>query len=106
MGLLVKNFVSVHVFVSEERRDVYVGTEITDVYSHTIKAVVQPADSRKTAEVYGERTNNMFSIYCDKTAVLNTECKVSFGNPDKPTHKIISEKQFSNHKVLIAEEGI
>ena len=106
MALLLKNLVKVYVFSSEENEDVYVGTETVDVYSHTIDAVVQPADSRKTAEVYGERTSNMFSILCHKSTVLNADFKVSFKGTDKPTHKIVSEKEYSSHKVLIAEAVI
>lgn len=106
MGLLRKNVVPVYLFEEKEVQDVYVGTEVEAVYYKTIHAVVQPADSKFTSEVYGERAVNMFTVLCHAFEKVKLGQLVSFTGTKEPTHKIISVKHYAKHIVLTAEAVI
>ena len=101
--MLIKNLSTVYVFREELAEDVYVGTEKVDVYSHTVRASVQPAENRITAETYGERVYSMYALYCFLGEDIGEEHKLSFTNAEKPTHKVVSVKRHHTHKVLMAE---
>ena len=101
MRFLIKDLKTVYVFGKREVDSGYVGTKIEDVYSHSVKCNVQPADSKITSEIYGERVCNMFSIMCGKNDEIGY--KISFDSKEKPTHKVISEKVYTTHKVVLAE---
>ena len=104
-GLLMKDLKPVHVFKMVKRSGIYVGTETVAEYSHTIKANIQPAESKITAEVYGERVHNMFTVLCSAGAQICDKDKVSLAedNQTAPTHKIVSAKRYSDHSVLLVE---
>lgn len=106
MALLRKNLVPVYVFEEQERESGYVGTEIADVFTGKVQAIVQPANSSITAETYGERIGNMVTVYCPVWAEIDESCKVSFSNGEAPTHKIVSVKRYQNQKVILAEAVI
>ena len=104
-GLLIKDLKPVHVFKMVKSSGVYVGTEMVAEYSHTIKANIQPAESKITAEVYGERVHNMFTVLCPAGVQICDKDKVSLAEDKQtePTHKIVSVKRYSDHSVLLVE---
>ena len=101
MRFLKKDLKPVYVFVKSEVDSGYVGKKVVDNYSHMVYANIQPADSKITVESYGERAYNMVSIMCDISQ--NISYKISLANKEKPTHKVISVKEYTNHKVILAE---
>lgn len=101
MRFLRRDLKPVYVFEEKQIESVYAGTETADVYTHTVMCNVQPADSRITAEAYGERSYSMLSIMCGKNDTVSG--KVSFDGADKPTHRVVSEKAYTEHKVVLAE---
>lgn len=101
MRFLKRDLKPVYVFVKSEVDSGYVGKKIVDNYSHTVYANIQPADSKITVESYGERAYNMVSIMCDISQDISH--KISLVGTEKPTHKVISVKEYSNHKVILAE---
>lgn len=106
MPLIRKRLMPVHIFVLVERDDGYVGTETVPEFSRTVNANVQPAESKVTAEVYGERVCNMLSVIAPAGAQIDERNELSFGNGQEfaPTHKVISVKHYSDHSVILAEK--
>lgn len=101
MRFLKKDLKPVYVFVKSEVDSGYVGKKVVDDYFHTIYANVQPADSKITTEAYGERVYNMVSIMCDLSCDISH--KISLDGTEKPTHKVVSVMEYTNHKVILAE---
>lgn len=101
MRFLKRDLKPVYVFVKSEVDSGYVGKKVVDNYSHTVYANIQPADSKITVESYGERAYNMVSIMCDISQDISH--KISLTDIEKPTHKVVSVKEYTNHKVILAE---
>lgn len=107
MRLLQKDLKNVYIFgqqaVNEDSPDFYPGQEAEDVYTHTIRCNVQPAESRITVEVYGVKVYSMYSLICEPACNIPDNARISFVGKDKPTHKIASIKEYGTHKVLLVE---
>ena len=106
MPMLRKHLMPVHVFNLIKHDDIYVGTEMVPEYSHTIKANVQPAESKVTVEAYGERVYNMLSVIAPISATISEKNELSFGmgQDTQPTHKVVSVKRYTDHCVILAEK--
>ena len=101
MRFLRRDLKPVYVFAKKTVDSGYVGSKTIDEYSHTVYANVQPADSRITAEAYGEKAYDMISIMCDISSGIAH--KISLSGTEKPTYKVVSVKEYTNHKVILAE---
>lgn len=101
MRFLKRDLKPVYVFAKSEVDSGYVGKKVVDNYSHKVYANIQPADSKITVESYGERAYNMVSIMC--SSAYDISYKISLTDTEKPTHKVVSVKEYTNHKVILAE---
>lgn len=101
--LIRKDLKPVYVFAAQEQESGYVGTKTVWAYSHTVQCNVQPAENKLTAEIYGVRVYDMYSLICGLSDALSEGQRVSFGSVEKPTHRIVSVKRYGMHKVLLAE---
>ncbi len=110
MRFMVSDLRRVYVFTmqepDEDSPDFYVGQKPSWVFSHVIRCNVQPAKSLITAEAYGERVSNMFSLLCNLGTKISGGDMVSFTGQDKATHKIISIEPYNTHLALLAERVI
>lgn len=101
MNFLRKDLKPVHVFKETKLESDYVGTKTADAYSHTVMCNVQSSLDKLTAEIYGERSYNMFTVMCRRGDDVSG--KISFTGKDAPTHRIISIKHYTQHSVILAE---
>lgn len=104
--MLYKNRVPVYFFTQEERESGYVGTETADVFKRAYKGIAAPADSMITAEAYGERVGNLFSVSLPPGSSVSEFDKLSFEGTKKPTHRIVSLKRYHNRMVVLAERMV
>lgn len=102
MRLAQKYLRDVHVFTRQTIESGYVGTETKWVYHNTIKCDVQPAESKITAQIYGDKVYDMYSVICPLGAIGNDH-KISFASRDKAEYKVVSVKNYLDHTVVLAE---
>ncbi len=103
MRFLRKDLKEVFVFYNHEKESSYVGTETVPMFSHKIKAVVQPAANKLNAEIYGERVHSMYRLICDSKQEISENCLISFHTAVSPQYKIISVMRYTAHSVILAE---
>lgn len=102
MRLLDKNLKNVYCFQKTSVDSEYVGTKEKFVYKRRIKCNVQPAESKITSEIYGERVHGMLKLIFVKG--YNVYDAVSFRNEySEPSHKIIAVDEYSDYSVALAE---
>jgi hypothetical protein len=103
MRLLMKKLKPVYVFEMRERDSGYVGTETVPVYKRRVMCNVQPAESKITVEMYGERVKDMKRVICADLGAILPHMQVSFTDNTKPTHNILSVPEYSDHTWILAE---
>ena len=82
----------------------YVGTVIQWQEVGAVFADVQTAENKRLVELYGERVNNMQTLYLEKGAgIRNGYGAFSLASNGKPTHKIVSVLRYPDHIVAVAE---
>lgn len=69
-----------------------------------IKAEIWPASGRLQAEIYGERLNYILNANIEKLTEIAEKDGLCIDNPNQVTHRVISIKTYSNHKVLELEQ--
>nr|DAP78342.1 MAG TPA: head closure knob [Caudoviricetes sp.] len=68
-----------------------------------IKAEIWPASGRLQAEIYGERLNYILNANVEKSTAIAEKDGLCVDKIDQVTHRVISIKEYSNHKVLELE---
>lgn len=68
-----------------------------------IKAEIWPASGRLQAEIYGERLNYILNANIEKSTTIAEKDGLCIDKIDQVTHRVISIKEYSNHKVLELE---
>lgn len=69
-----------------------------------IEAEVWPASGRLQAETYGERLNYILNANVERDTEVSEKDGLCIDDPEKVTHRVISIKVYSNHKVLELEK--
>lgn len=69
-----------------------------------IKAEVWPASGSLQAELYGERLKYILNANVEKSTEIAEKDSLCIDNPNQVTHRVISIKTYSNHKVLELEQ--
>ena len=69
-----------------------------------IKAEVWPASGGLQAELYGERLNYIVNANIEKSTEIAEKDGLCIDNPNQVTHRVISIKTYSEHKVLELEQ--
>lgn len=68
-----------------------------------IKAEIWPASGRLQAEINGERLNYILNANVEKSTAIAEKDGLCVDKIDQVTHRVISIKEYSNHKVLELE---
>lgn len=84
----------------EEKESDYVGTSVGYLPDRTVKANVQPAESRRTIELYGERVKRMYRLLMNPPNMILPEERVIISGK---LCEVVSAPEYSGHSAVIVE---
>lgn len=104
MRLTERDLRDVYLFESETVESGYVGT--TEQWNHTdtVRGCVRVAENKITAEIYGERVQNMLSVLCLPNCGITENTRLSLSDRTSPAYKVVSIKPYYDHTVILAEK--
>lgn len=103
MPLLRKHLKPVYIFRQKEEDSGYVGTKAVCSPSHIEYCNIQPAANKLTAEIYGEKVYNMYTLLCGLESNICEGDRLAFNGFSKPSHKAVSVMVYTTHKTILAE---
>ena len=108
MRLMEKDLKDIYLFEmqqpDEDSPDFYPGQQPEWSYARTVRGNVQPAENKLTAEMYGERVHNMFSVLLLPGSGVYEGMRMSFSGTQKADYKEVSVKEYSSHSVILTEK--
>lgn len=104
MRLTERDLRDVYLFEAETVESGYVGTTEQWNYAGTVRGCVRVAESKITAEIYGERVQNMLSVLCLPDSGIAEHTRLSVDSREVPEYKVVSIKPYQDHTVILAEK--